>query len=574
MALRENSARIAADGSGMASWVREPVSVRWNTAKKRRSGPASEVTPQPFGGEKTSQSSVAHIRFFDERVTPYASWALGILFLSNLLNFVDRKVIAVVATSIQRDLHITDADMGFLMGTAFATLYGIFGVGMGRIADALSRTRLLAAGLAVWSGMTVMSGLSVGFVSLALSRVGVGIGEAVGSPCAQPLLSDYFPQRNRALVLAAYISAAPLGGAAAMMIGGAIMQNWGQMCATFPGALCGIRDWQATFLLMGLPGLLLALLTLTLIEPRARVKRAPAHRVISCELSATVPPLTFGHLFASGGWAAIRTNTLLAGVILIVAAGIGAATGDWLQWTTVALGAYSLASWSQLLRLRDRPLYRLTFGSKTTVFATIGAAMTGTLNVSFTSWSVPYAVRELGTPPAQLGAYLGMAGLLAAVISAVVGGTIADRWKRVDPRAPIWMSLVSLVGPALALIVILQTRSLAAYTGGFFLFELLAHAWTGAFAAHIQEAVLPRMRGTATAIFGLTVTLVSLGVGPYQVGKVSELTGSLAAGIYSLLVLVPLGVPCLMVAAMRLRTETDDVRLARAAEAGEDLADP
>lgn len=520
----------------------------------------------PAGGEGSPGIGV-----FQARVTPYACWALGLLFVTNLVNYIDRHVIAVVATSIQRDLGVSDADIGFLMGTAFATLYGIVGVGMGRIADAISRTRLLGSGLVIWSGMTAMSGFAFNFVSLSFARVGVGIGESIASPCAQSLLSDYFPPRNRSLVLALYLAAAPLGAAAAMVIGGAIMQHWTDVCGTLPGDLCRLSDWQATFLLMGLPGILLAIFVVSLREPRPRKRVLPTHRIVMLELSSTVPPLTFINLFAAGGARAIRMNLRLVAAILAGGIVIAMLTGDWLQWIAIALGGISLATWGQLLRLSDRPLYRLTFGSPTAVFAVIGAALTGTLSVTFGAWAIPYAIRILGAPPAQLGAYLGAAGLASSVLSAIIGGMVTDRWKRVDSRAPLWMALVSLIGPVIPLIVMLQASDLFTYAVGFFSFQLLALAWTGGFAAYILDSVLPRMRGTAAAIFALVVMLMSLGIGPYSVGKVSELSGSLTIGIYSLLALIPFGTPFLIAAAIRMGRETDEMRTAWAVAAGEDI---
>ncbi|MFC3174383.1 MFS transporter [Novosphingobium bradum] len=512
------------------------------------------------------------IEAFQSRVTPYACWALALLFLTNLFNYIDRHVVAVVATSIARDLHLSDADLGFLMGTAFATLYGIFGVGMGRIADSISRTRLLGSGLIIWSGMTAASGMAFNFVSLASARVGVGIGEAIASPCSQSLISDYFPARNRSLAMGIYLAAAPLGGAAAMVIGGAIMQNWATTCATLPGTLCRLSDWQATFLVMGLPGIILAAIVLALREPRPRRQVLPTRRIVIRELSSTVPPLTFINLFTAGGAQAIRRNLVLIAGIAAVALSIAALTGDWLQWIAIGIGAVSLASWGQLLRMSDRPLYRLTFGSRTAVYAIIGAALTGTFSVTFGAWSMPFAIRELGASKAQIGAFLGFAGLVASVSSALIGGIVNDKWKRRDPRAPVWMALVSMIGPVIPLIVMLQTKSLMTFAVGFFFFQFLALAWTGAFAAYIQDSVLPRMRATAAAIFALVVMLVSLGIGPYAVGKVSQLTGSLTTGVYSLLVLIPLGTPFLIAAARRVGRETPELRAAWAVEAGEDIS--
>ena len=136
-----------------------------------------------------------------QRAAPYAYYALFILLVTNIFNSIDRSVITIVAARLRVDLHLTDAALGFLMGTAFAVFYGVVGLAMGRIADGVSRTRLMALGLAVWSGMTAAAGTATNYAGLATARMGVGIGEAVANPCSHSLISDYFPQRNRSTAL-------------------------------------------------------------------------------------------------------------------------------------------------------------------------------------------------------------------------------------------------------------------------------------------------------------------------------------------------------------------------------------
>src|SRR6185295_4830952 len=120
----------------------------------------------------------------------YPRYVLGVLVVVYVFNFLDRQILSILAERIKADLGATDAQMGFLYGTAFA----VFGIPLGRLADVWDRRRLIAWGLAAWSAMTALSGLARSFAQLALARFGVGIGEASASPAAYSLLSDYFPK--------------------------------------------------------------------------------------------------------------------------------------------------------------------------------------------------------------------------------------------------------------------------------------------------------------------------------------------------------------------------------------------
>ena len=167
-----------------------------------------------------------------DRATPYAWYALGLLFLVYVLNFVDRQIITILAPGIKADLHLDDSDIGFLYGTAFAVFYALFGVPLGRLADSWSRVRLLTIGLALWSGMTAISGLSRTGTQLAGARMGVGIGEATASPAAYSLISDLFPKRMRGTALAIYSAGLYFGGGVSLMIGGAVVASWDR---AYPG---------------------------------------------------------------------------------------------------------------------------------------------------------------------------------------------------------------------------------------------------------------------------------------------------------------------------------------------------
>ena len=506
-----------------------------------------------------------------ERASPYAFYAMTLLIIANLFNYLDRHIVSVLAPAIQAELHLTDTDMGFLLGTAFAVLYGVLGIPMGRISDALSRTRLMAFGLALWSAMTAISGVATSFLGLASARVGVGVGEATASPVSHSLLCDYFPARNRSAVLGCYLASVHLGIGAALVLGGLLIQHWDSWCTSWPSGACGLTNWRAGFLLVGTPGIVIAVLIAFLREP-ARPKgtvRIPAGRVILRELTSSIPPFTLFSLGRLGGRRAVAANLIFAAVLALVAFGLGKATGDWAQWIAVAIGVYSVATWAQVLKYLDKPLYSLTFGCRSFMYTTFGGAFLTCFVGTIAIWAAPYAIRTLDAGAGKVGLALGAAQLGAAVLSVIIGGFVTDIWKRRDRRAPIWLAMISLVVPIPMLFVLLRAETLPNFIAAFCVLTLFSMAWAGSFAALAQDLVLTRMRGAAAAIFSLVIALTASGIGPYWTGKVSTLTGSLTTGLYSLLAFVPAAGVLLILAARRIRSETPELRMAIARAAGE-----
>jgi len=183
----------------------------------------------------------------------YKTWALFVLTTIYTSNFIDRQIIGTLAQKIKEDLHLSDRDIGWISGLAFAVLYSILGIPIARLAERTNRVTIISISLALWSGFTAACGLATNFIQLFLLRVGVGIGEAGCSPSAQSLISDYFPPRIRSTALSIYSLGIPLGALFGALLGGKIAQTWG---------------WRAAFMVVGLPGLLLAVLCrLTLKEP-------------------------------------------------------------------------------------------------------------------------------------------------------------------------------------------------------------------------------------------------------------------------------------------------------------------
>ena len=148
-----------------------------------------------------------------------AKFALTILVIVYVFNFIDRQILTILAEEIQADLGISDSGIGFLYGTAFAVFYSVVGIPLGRLADVWTRKNLISIGLATWSIFTVLSGTARSFTGLAVYRFGVGVGESSASPSAYSLLSDYFSPRVRTTVLAIYSSGVYIGAGIGLFLG-------------------------------------------------------------------------------------------------------------------------------------------------------------------------------------------------------------------------------------------------------------------------------------------------------------------------------------------------------------------
>jgi predicted MFS family arabinose efflux permease len=183
----------------------------------------------------------------------YKRYALGLLVVVYVFNFLDRQILSILQDSIKRDLQLSDTQLGLLSGFAFALFYTTVGIPIARWADRGVRRSIIALAILVWSGMTAVTGLARSFPALLVARIGVGIGEAGCSPPAHSLISDLFPPARRATALSIYALGIPIGSAIGFFAGGWLDEFFG---------------WRTAFLVVGLPGVLLAVLVrLTLREP-------------------------------------------------------------------------------------------------------------------------------------------------------------------------------------------------------------------------------------------------------------------------------------------------------------------
>jgi MFS family permease len=197
-----------------------------------------------------------------------ANYALLVLTTAYVFSFIDRQIISLLVEPIRADLGITDFQISLLQGLAFALFYTVLGVPIARMADRMNRTRIIAVGVFIWCLMTAACGLARSFSILFLARIGVGVGEAALSPAAFSILSDSYPPQRAARAMAIYTLGTTFGAGLAYIIGGLVVDVVTSAEALHLPFIGQIQPWQAAFLAVGLPGLLLVPLVLAIREPQ------------------------------------------------------------------------------------------------------------------------------------------------------------------------------------------------------------------------------------------------------------------------------------------------------------------
>jgi len=223
----------------------------------------------------------------EEKTTPQAYYALGVLLAAYILSFIDRNVMAVLIGPIRQDLAISDFQYSLLHGFAFSMFYIVLGIPIARLADHGNRKWIVTIGIFFWSIMCCLCGLARTVVMLFIARIGVGVGEAALSPPAFSMLADLFPPAKQARAFAIYSLGVTVGGGLSAIIGGFVYQHFaGSGGATLP-LLGHVGAWQMTFVTVGLPGLLIVVLLGFIREPARRMDRDIAAAETGASLGET-----------------------------------------------------------------------------------------------------------------------------------------------------------------------------------------------------------------------------------------------------------------------------------------------
>lgn len=284
----------------------------------------------------------------------YGWYVVVVLTLAYVVSFIDRQILSLLIEPIRHELGLTDFQMSWIGPPAFATCFLVFGLVFGRLADRVRRTRLVAFGIVVWCLMTAACAFARGPVEMFLARMGVGLGEAVLTPCALSLISDLFARDKVGKPIAFYTMGISVGSSVAFIVGAALV-GWLEVGGHDPFANLGITDaWRETFLLVGLPGLALVPLVLLMREPARRERLAAGVAQASLRdtwrflveqrrvfvplfLGKTVPNVVnYAHFWIvpmfgrSYGWSRAETGARW-GLVLLFGGTVGVMLGGWVS---------------------------------------------------------------------------------------------------------------------------------------------------------------------------------------------------------------------------------------------------
>lgn len=410
--------------------------------------------------------------------TREANFALTVFLLAYILSFVDRQILSLMVDPIRRDLQISDLQMGLLQGIAFALLYAVLGVPVGLMADRWPRKWIITTGVAFWSGATALCGLASNYPMLFAARMAVGMGEATLSPSAHSYLSDAYPRHKLARAMAIYSLGITLGGGLALMIGGTVIDLVGTSDAVSLGALGAVRPWQASFLIVASPGIIVAILVAVVREP-------------------------------SRG--AMTTEPMLP-------------TDD--EKIAPAVGLRSMGSY---------------FARHPKAFASIylSSCLLGIMGYGMTAWYPTLLIREFGLSPGQAGRYLGLIFLIAGSAGSVAGGLLSERlalrgYKDANLRVVAIAAAGTAVPATLAPLMPEYWAVLLLFTPACFCFN----AYFGCSVAAVQLATPSGLRATNSAIFLLANALIGLAAGSALIPLLDKLLFGSAGSIGRSLALV------------------------------------
>ncbi|HLF31725.1 MAG TPA: MFS transporter [Xanthomonadales bacterium] len=219
----------------------------------------------------------------------YAWYVVGVLMLGYTNSFIDRQILSLLIEPIRRDLEISDTQVSLLAGLAFTIFYTLMGVPLARLADQQNRRRIIAFGITFWSLATASCGLARNFWHMFLARIGVGVGEATLSPAAMSIISDYFPVGKLARAISVYSMGVYFGAGLALIIGGLVVRVVSEAGVTVLPLVGAVYPWQTAFFVVGLLGLPILLLLLTVREPLRRGLAARAS--VEARTASSIPVL-------------------------------------------------------------------------------------------------------------------------------------------------------------------------------------------------------------------------------------------------------------------------------------------
>lgn len=404
---------------------------------------------------------------------PKAVMALAILILFTILSYADRMIIALLVDPIKADLGLDDVQFSYLTGLAFALCFGLASLPLAWVADKWSRRWVIYLGVTVWSLATAAGGLAGSFGEMFLSRFFVGVGEAALAPAAFAMIPDLFPKNQVARATGLMGSAAALGGGMAVLSGGFLVDFTETMgSATLP-VVGAVAPWQMVFLILGLPGVLFAFLTLLLPgRAEAEALRTAGRKQADADLVSAFPEQADPAAAASAKAGYLRWLT-----------------DNWLFMAGLALACSAM----------------------------------GTLAYGLTSWTPAYLSRVFGLSMGEVGLTLGFVQMLSGLVGYIGGGWLID-----------WLENRGIRNAPHRYLIGTTCVAIVASVGGFYfagsvgvaLFFIGIYHMAAPFASPmvvaLQKSVPSDYRGQAIALATMTATLIGLLAGPTVIALFTE----------------------------------------------------
>jgi len=529
------------------------------------------------------------------KVTRAGWYALTLVCAAQAMSLLDRQILAILAPSISADLGIGDAEIGLLYGTLFALFYALFSLPLGRLVDGWVRTRILGICLAFWSLSAGLAAFANGFALLAVSRLGVGIGEGATQPAANSIIFDEFPRERRGTAMAAMGIAVALGLGLSITLGGVVAEWWDLRYAG-GGAPLGFSGWQFAFLVASLPGLPLAWLIWRMREPARGamdgiVSREDPHpfRASAAVLGAVTPGANWFSLWSRGAGAK-QWGINLAGLALILAVCFAMASAmqgfsprpdlivlglpvnpHALQWFVVGFGAFVILNLLQSFKLTDKPTYNVVVSPSLILLMMVGGFQTA-VNYGVMGFTPSFLIREHSLSQSATAIQFGLLAAGLGIAGPVIAGPLSDfLTKKLGARGRVWLTLASLgISPVFG-IMAYSSDNLAGFYVWFAIYSIVLTLWLPPLYSLLYDLVLPRMRGITSSTYVIVSTLLGLGMGPYFVGIVSDRNGGdLGQAIISINWIVPATLLCLVVVLFRVNNDEATIR-ERARAGGEDV---
>jgi len=425
------------------------------------------------------------INQLEEYPRPTLAWYSTILLaLLYWLSILDRTILSLLVDPIKADLGISDVQFGMLHGLAFAITFSLFGLLAGTLADRFSRRVIIFASVSIWSLATAACGLAKDFWQLMLARVGVGVGEAGLNPCATSVITDLFPPTRLTLAMAVYSIGASVGMGCAYLFGGVLVDLVSQADSIVLPIVGELSSWQVVFIIVGVPGVFVALLSFTMPEPRRRGLREEAREQARLH------------------------RALFAGYSDLFA----------------------------FMRSRRRFFIHHYAGFGLISIGFVGGA----------AWYPAHLSREFAWSGSEIGLGLGMAMIVGGFIGKPMCGLVVDAMFARGRRDAQFFYYACCLAMAVPVGIIATTAdSPWIFLAGFALFQVLMSPLNALYISSLNLVTPNELRGSGVAFYSATMGLVALSVGPVLIAVFSDYLyggNALGYGIATMFALfLPLG---------------------------------